>query len=95
MCLASSFAVICLESILDKNEKQKVINKLKESKKTIIEITFEQMNSFAGNMLKFKIQMEDISSIKKYIPTAEKLLTISVLGIFILWIVPMIGQLIF
>ena len=51
MCLASSFAVICLESILDVNEKQKVIDKLKESEKTIIEITFEQMNSFAGNML--------------------------------------------
>ncbi len=51
MCLASSFAVICLESILDQNERQKVIDKLKETDKTIIEITFDQMNNFAGNML--------------------------------------------
>ena len=51
MCLASSFTVICLESILDQNERQRVIDKLKENEKKIIEITFDQMNNFAGNML--------------------------------------------
>ena len=51
MCLASSFTVICLESILDQNERQRVIDKLKETEKIIIEITFDQMNNFAGNML--------------------------------------------
>ena len=51
MCLASSFAVICLEAILDQNERQRVIDKLKETEKTIIEITFDQINNFAGNML--------------------------------------------
>ena len=51
MCLASSFTVICLESILDQNERQRVIDKLKETEKKIIEITFDQMNNFAGNML--------------------------------------------
>ena len=51
MCLASSFTVICLESILDQNERQRVTDKLKETEKKIIEITFDQMNNFAGNML--------------------------------------------
>ena len=51
MCLASSFAVICLEAILDQNERQRVMDQLKETEKTIIEITFDQMNNFAGNML--------------------------------------------
>ena len=51
MCLASSFAVICLEAILDQNERKRVMDKLKETEKTIIEITFDQINNFAGNML--------------------------------------------
>ena len=33
MCLASSFAVICLESILDQSERQKVTDKLKKQRR--------------------------------------------------------------
>ena len=60
MCLASSFAVICLESILDQNERQKVMHKLKETEKTIIEITFDQMKNFAGNMLEVQNSNGDL-----------------------------------
>lgn len=51
MCLAETFSVICLDSIDDKKERKNVINHLKEDKKEIIEISEEQVNNFAGNML--------------------------------------------
>jgi hypothetical protein len=51
MCLAESFAVICLDSIDDKKEKQNVIRHLKDDGKEIIAISEKQMHHFAGNML--------------------------------------------
>ncbi len=51
MCLAETFSVICLDSIDDKKERKNVIKHLKEDKKEIIEISEEQVNNFAGNML--------------------------------------------
>ena len=51
MCLGEGFSVICLDSIDDKKERKNLIKHLKEDKKEIIEITEEQVNSFAGNML--------------------------------------------
>lgn len=51
MCLGDKFAVICLESIKDEDEKKLVTETLHRTGREIIEISFEQMNSFAGNML--------------------------------------------
>ena len=51
MCLGEKFSVICLDSIDDKKERKNVIKHLKEDGKEIIEITDEQVNNFAGNML--------------------------------------------
>lgn len=51
MCIADRFAVICLDSIPDETEKRSVIETLQDTKKEIIEISFDQMNHFAGNML--------------------------------------------
>jgi hypothetical protein len=51
MCVAETFAVICLSSIDDKKERKNVLKHLKEDKKQVIDITEEQVNSFAGNML--------------------------------------------
>ncbi|MEL6651440.1 MAG: arginine deiminase-related protein [Bacteroidota bacterium] len=51
MALGVDFAVICLDSIRDLVERQTVINKLNESGHEIIEISQEQVNAFAGNML--------------------------------------------
>jgi hypothetical protein len=56
MCIGSSFAVICLDSIKDETEKEKVINSLKSTQKQIVSISFEQMNHFAGNMLEVQNQ---------------------------------------
>jgi hypothetical protein len=51
MCVGSRFAVICLDSITDATEKQVVVQSLHDSGKEVVNITFEQMNRFAGNML--------------------------------------------
>ena len=51
MAMAENFAIICLDSIDDKNERKNVVQHLKKDGKEIIEITEEQMHHFAGNML--------------------------------------------
>lgn len=54
MCIAETFAVICLSSIDDKKERKNVIKHLKEDGKEVIDITETQLNNFAGNMLQVK-----------------------------------------
>lgn len=51
MCIAESFAVICLDAIDDKKERKNVIDHLKNDGKEIIAITEIQEQNFAGNML--------------------------------------------
>ncbi|WP_406684767.1 arginine deiminase-related protein [Seonamhaeicola sp. MEBiC1930] len=54
MCLAETFAVICLDAIDDKKERKSIIRQIKEDNKEIIVITEDQVNCFAGNMLQVK-----------------------------------------
>jgi hypothetical protein len=56
MCIGDRFAVICLDSISDPEEKLNVSVSLTSSGKEIIEISLEQMNHFAGNMLQVSNQ---------------------------------------
>ncbi|MBT1711904.1 amidinotransferase [Fulvivirgaceae bacterium PWU5] len=51
MCIADTYAVICLDSIADNAERQQTIKCLERTDKEIITITLDQMNHFAGNML--------------------------------------------
>ncbi len=51
MCIADKYAVICLDSIDSIDERMKVIDVLENSGKTIVEISEEQIERFAGNML--------------------------------------------
>jgi hypothetical protein len=51
MCVADKYVVICTDSIRNAEEKQRVVNTITGSGKTIIEINYNQMNRFAGNML--------------------------------------------
>jgi hypothetical protein len=51
MCIGDRFAVICLDAIRNEEEGLAVLLRLTNSGKTIIEITLDQMNHFAGNML--------------------------------------------
>lgn len=51
MCIAETFAVICLDAIDDKKERRNVVDHLKSDGKEIIAITEIQEQHFAGNML--------------------------------------------
>jgi hypothetical protein len=51
MCVGDKYVVICLDSIPDQSERDNVINTINNSGKELIEITLDQMNHFAGNML--------------------------------------------
>ena len=51
MCVADKFVVICLECIDDELEREKVQEVIKSTQKEIIEISEDQMQQFAGNML--------------------------------------------
>lgn len=51
MCVADTFVVICLSCIDDEKERKNVIDAIISSNKEIVEISEEQMQKFAGNML--------------------------------------------
>jgi hypothetical protein len=54
MCMADSYAVVCLGSIPDDEERNDLISSLRKTNKDIIDISPEQLNHFAGNMLQVK-----------------------------------------
>ena len=54
MCLGTTFAVVCLASIDDKKERKNLFKHLHEDGKKVIEISEDQVNNFAGNMLQLK-----------------------------------------
>ncbi|MDG1779260.1 MAG: arginine deiminase-related protein [Flavobacteriaceae bacterium] len=58
MCIGATFAVICLDAIDDKKERKQVLNHLKKDNKEIIDITEDQVNQFAGNMLQLMGEKE-------------------------------------
>lgn len=51
MCVAKEFAIICIDTIDNDEERASTLQALKKSGKEIIEITESQVNRFAGNML--------------------------------------------
>lgn len=51
MCLADRLVVICMDSITDKAEYEAVVASFYATGKSVFNISFEQMNHFAGNML--------------------------------------------
>lgn len=51
MCVAKDFAIVCLSSIDDKKERKNLLKHLKENGKEVIDISEDQVTSFAGNML--------------------------------------------
>ncbi|MFD2935540.1 citrulline utilization hydrolase CtlX [Spirosoma flavum] len=51
MCIADTFAIVCLSAISDPDERLMVRQELEKLNKRIIDISLEQMANFAGNML--------------------------------------------
>ncbi len=54
MCIGEKFAVVCLDSISDNEEKKLVTQSIAKTGHQLIDITFEQMNNFAGNLLEIQ-----------------------------------------
>jgi len=51
MCMGEAFVVICLDSVADEDERELLTDSFTINRKEIVEISMEQMNAFAGNML--------------------------------------------
>ena len=51
MCMANQFVVICLDSIPNEQERQMLLDSFARTNKEVIEISQDQLNHFAGNML--------------------------------------------
>ncbi len=54
MALGESFVVIALDSIKNQDERNLLIEKFEDTNKEVIEISLDQMNAFAGNMLEIQ-----------------------------------------
>ena len=50
MTLSDAYAIVCLDSIREQDERELLIKTLKSTKRQIIDITKEQMGSFCGNV---------------------------------------------
>lgn len=59
MCIGDRFVVVCLDSLPVPAERQHLESTIRASGKTLIPITLDQMNHFAGNMLQVENQQGD------------------------------------
>lgn len=54
MCIGEKLAIICLDSVRKRDESTRLEKAFSETGKEIINLSYEQMNEFAGNMLEVK-----------------------------------------
>jgi hypothetical protein len=59
MCVGNGFAVVCLDAITNVIERKIVVHELDTTGHEIIEISFEQLPHFAGNMLQLITKKEE------------------------------------
>ena len=59
LSIGERYAVICAESITDDSRRDNILNKLRMSKKDVIEISFEQMKSFCANIIEVRNSEND------------------------------------
>lgn len=59
MALGETFVLICLESVRHPEEKEMLRSLFAKTEKEVIEISLDQMNSFAGNMLQVRNKTEE------------------------------------
>ncbi len=59
MCVADKYVVICLDSISVNEEKERVMEAIQKTGKEIIDISYDQLNHFAGNMLQIENNEEE------------------------------------
>lgn len=63
MCIAKKYAVICLEAIRDKNSRETILASLKALDREIVEISLDQVDCFAGNMLEVASREDNVSKL--------------------------------
>jgi hypothetical protein len=51
MCMGSEFATICLDAIKNDDDQERILDSLARTNHKVIAISYEQMKSFAGNMM--------------------------------------------
>ncbi len=56
MCVASKYAVVCLNAIRDEADRNKVVQSLESTGHEIVDIDYAQMSAFAGNMMEVRDQ---------------------------------------
>ena len=66
LSVADNYAIICIECIDHKEDRENVIESFRKTGKAIITLTEKQMNSFAGNML----QLQNVHG-EKYLVMSE------------------------
>ncbi len=54
MAVGETFVVICMDTILNAEQRTEVLQAFADTNKTVIEISLEQMKAFAGNMLQVR-----------------------------------------
>ena len=54
LCIGNGFAVVCLDSIVDPKERERVTHRLSQFGREVVAISPYQMEAFAGNMLELK-----------------------------------------
>ena len=54
MCIGEKFVVLCLDSIKDENDQEKLLESFSSTEHKVIAISFAQMRAFAGNMIEVK-----------------------------------------
>ena len=65
MSLGKDYVILCLEIIKDEDEQNELLKNFRRTGKELIEITYEQMESFAGNMLQVTNGTKDITVMSK------------------------------
>lgn len=60
LCIAERFSIVCLDAITTPIDLEKIRHELETTGHEIIPITFDQMNSFAGNMLELINDKEEV-----------------------------------
>lgn len=59
MAVGEKFAAICFDCITDEDERKEVRSSLLKTEKEIVELTYDQIQSFAGNMIQVKNKNEE------------------------------------
>ena len=54
MCIGRNFVIVCLEAVRNSKQRRKLLDSFKHSRLHILDITYDQMNAFGGNMIQLK-----------------------------------------